>query len=76
MSFQTASNVHSTHQGTSPPRIRRINECCEILGIGRSTYYKLAAEGVIEPSIKISKRARGHTDEYLQALIQQLGSAK
>jgi predicted DNA-binding transcriptional regulator AlpA len=76
MPFQTASEVHPSLQGTSPIRILRINECCEILGIGRSTYYKLAAEGVIEPSIKISKRARGHTDEYLQALIKKLGSAK
>lgn len=54
-------------------RIHRINECCQILGIGRSTYYKLCSEGVIEPSIKISKRARGHTGEYLNNLIQKMG---
>ena len=53
-------------------RIYRINESCKVLGIGRSTYYKLVAEGVIEPSIKISKRARGHTGAYLQSLIQEL----
>lgn len=56
-------------------RIHRVEESCQILGLGRSTYYLLRKDGVIDPPVKISKRARGHTSEYLQALIQKLGAA-
>ena len=68
--------VGESHPTPHAYRIHRINECCQILGIGRSTYYKLLGEGLIEPSLKISKRARGHTGEYLQALIQKMGDSK
>ena len=57
----------------SPPQVHRINECCQILGIGRSTYYVMLSEGLIDPPLKISKRARGYTDEYLQSLIKKMG---
>lgn len=70
------SNGQPKEHGFGTVRIHRINECCHVLGIGRSTYYKLVSEGVIAPSIKISKRARGHTGEYLQSLIQKLGDSK
>jgi len=55
--------------------IHRLNEFCKKLGIGRSTYYKLLSEGTIEPSLRISKRARGYSDEYLQSLIQKMRGA-
>jgi predicted DNA-binding transcriptional regulator AlpA len=56
-------------------RIHRVNESCQILGMGRSTYYLLRQQGFIDPPVKISKRARGHTTEYLQALIEKMGAA-
>jgi predicted DNA-binding transcriptional regulator AlpA len=55
-------------------RIHRVNESCQILGIGRSTYYVLRREGLIAPPIKISRRARGHTTEYLEELIKKMGA--
>ena len=56
-------------------RVHRVNESCRILGIGRSTYYVLRREGLIDPPIKISRRARGHTSEYLEQLISKMGTA-
>ena len=56
-------------------RLHRVNESCEILGMGRSTYYLLRKQGLIDPPVKISKRARGHTTEYLQTLIEKMGAA-
>jgi len=55
-------------------RIHRVNETCQILGIGRSTYYVLRNEGLIAPPIKIGRRARGHTSGYLQSLINRMGA--
>jgi len=72
--------MHDTTQkgkGHSPPqtnRIHRVNEACQILGIGRTTYYVLRKEGLIAPPIKIGRRARGHTSEYLQSLISHMGA--
>jgi len=56
-----------------PPQVHRINEFCQILGIARSTYYVMRSDGLIEPPLRISKRARGHTNEYLQSLIKKMG---
>jgi predicted DNA-binding transcriptional regulator AlpA len=56
-------------------RIHRVRESCLILGIGRSTYYTLRREGLIAPPIKISRRTRGHTTEYLEELISKMGAA-
>ena len=67
--------VGSTHIIPGTNRIHRVDESCQILGLGRSTYYLLRKDGVIDPPVKISKRARGHTSEYLQALIQKLEAA-
>ena len=53
-------------------RVMRINKFCEGLGIGRSTYYKLLAEGKIEPALKISKRARGHMESYFNRLTKAM----
>lgn len=68
-----------TQEGPAPQpavtnQVHRVNESCRILGIGRSTYYVLRREGLIEPPIRISKRARGHTSTYLQSLIQKMGA--
>ena len=57
-------------------RVHRVNESCRILGIGRSTYYALRLQGIIDPPDRISKRTCGHTSEYLQALIQKMGGMK
>jgi predicted DNA-binding transcriptional regulator AlpA len=67
--------VGPTHLIPGTNRIHRVDESCQILGLGRSTYYQLRKDGVIDPPVKISKRARGHTSEYLQALIQKLEAA-
>ena len=50
----------------------RINKFCSALGIGRSTYYKLLAEGKLEPALKLSKRARGYTHDYLLQVIREM----
>lgn len=60
-------------KGCYPSQVHRINEFCKILGIGRSTYYVMRSEGLIKPPLRISKRARGYTDEYLQSLINMMG---
>lgn len=57
----------------SPAQVHRIKEFCQILGIARSTYYVMRSDGLIEPPLRISKRARGHTNEYLQSLIKKMG---
>ena len=59
---------------TPTNRVHRVKESCLILGIGRSTYYVLRREGLIEPPIKIGRRARGHTTSYLQELIHKMGA--
>ena len=53
-------------------RVMRINEFCEGLGVGRSTYYKLLGEGKIEPPLKISARARGHMESYFRRLTKAM----
>ena len=73
--------MNSKQQGDSSQviprtnRIHRVRESCQILGIARSTYYVLRSEGLIAPPIKISRRARGHTTEYLEELIRKMGAA-
>ena len=64
----------SSHVIPGTNRIHRVNESCQILGIGRSTYYVLRKEGLIAPPVKIGRRARGHTSEYLQSLINRMGA--
>jgi hypothetical protein len=65
----------SSHVIPGTNRIHRVRESCLILGIARSTYYVLRREGLIAPPIKISRRARGHTTEYLEELIRKMGAA-
>ena len=62
----------SSQQNPASDRVMRINKFCEGLGIGRSTYYKLLAEGKIEPALKISKRARGHMESYFNRLTKAM----
>lgn len=64
---QSPNQQHYTHD-----HVMRINKFCEGLGIGRSTYYKLLAEGKIEPALKISKRARGHMESYFNRLTKAM----
>lgn len=72
------TSTPSTDQAPRPKsgtiQIVRINDFCRALGIGRSTYYKLLAEGRLRPALKISKRARGHTQDYLQSVIADLAN--
>lgn len=71
--------MHDTDQRVHLPlppinnRVHRVKESCQILGIARSTYYVLRREGLIEPPIKIGRRARGHTTAYLESLIKRMG---
>ena len=65
----------SSHVIPRTNRIYRVRESCLILGLSRSTYYLLRREGLIAPPIKISRRARGHTAEYLEELISKMGTA-
>ena len=65
----------SSHVIPGTNRIHRVRESCQILGIARSTYYVLRSDGLIAPPIKISRRARGHTTEYLEELIRKMGAA-
>lgn len=71
--------MHDTDQRVYSPlppinnRIHRVKESCLILGIARSTYYVMRREGLIEPPIKIGRRARGHTTSYLESLIRRMG---
>ncbi len=64
----------SNHLIPGTNRVHRVKESCGILGIARSTYYLLRKEGFIAPPIKIGKRARGHTSEYLQTLMNRMGA--
>ena len=74
MPTKTPENISKNNY--SHFQVHRINEFCQILGIGRSTYSVMRSEGLIEPPLRISKRARGYTDEYLQSLIKMMGAAK
>lgn len=53
-------------------RVMRLNTFYTGLGVGRSTYYKLLAEGKIEPPLKISKRARGYMESYFNRVIKAM----
>lgn len=57
---------------TGPDHVMRLSEFCKGLGVGRSTYYKLLAEGKIDPPLKISKRARGHMASYFNSLTKAM----
>lgn len=62
----------SNHFVPGTNRIHRVRESCQIMGIGKSLYYQMRKEGLIEPPIKIGRRARGHTTAYLQSLIEKM----
>ena len=66
------TNGQSESKAFGTDRVMRINEFCEGLGVGRSTYYKLLGEGKIEPSLKISARARGHMASYFNRLTKAM----
>jgi len=66
-------HLSSSHFIPGTNRVHRVGESCQIIGVGKSLYYQMRKEGLIEPPIKIGRRARGHTTEYLASLIKRMG---
>jgi predicted DNA-binding transcriptional regulator AlpA len=51
-------------------RIVRANEGAHILGVSRTTYWRLNKDGKLPPDIQISPRIKGKRLSDLQALLQ------
>lgn len=72
--MQQHTPPHDQNSGlpSRPNRVLRLSEFCHRLGIGRSTYYQLRASNQIKAPLKLSKRAKGYTDEYAQSVVDYL----
>jgi predicted DNA-binding transcriptional regulator AlpA len=65
--------VWKAQGSTAQPRqIVRIRDFAARLGVSMSTYWRMVGSGVLDPPLRVGKRARGHELSYLHDVLDRL----
>lgn len=73
--FPTNSNEQSNNSLDLPSPIYidpliRLKDLIQLIGLGRSTVYKMISQGLLEPPVRISERTVGWRSSTVQAFIE------